>query len=145
MAFEQSPLLQPAAGAAGPERQFLPDRAESDVDDPDLGAAALEDDAEGGGSEAGGPRLGASFEDWPGDDVGEVAPSQQPGAGQPGASSSAAPDAQGGTKKRRAAPSLFGSRTKKPKGSAAATKRDKVAAKANHFRKEVKTPQLVSA
>ena len=47
----------------GPDREFLPDRAESDVDDPDLVVAALEDDAEGGGGAAGGPRLGASLED----------------------------------------------------------------------------------
>nr|XP_045088080.1 uncharacterized protein LOC123495894 [Aegilops tauschii subsp. strangulata] len=38
---------------------------------------------------------------------------------------------------------MFGSRPKKPKGSAAATKRDEAAAKANRFRKEVKTPQLI--
>ena len=107
---------------------------ESDVDDPDLGAAALENNVEGGGGEAGGPRLGASLEDWPDDDAGEVAPRHQPGAGQPGTSSSAAPDAQGGAKKRRATPSLFGSRPKKPKGSAAATKRDEAAAKAIRFR-----------
>ena len=94
----------------------------------------MEDNAEGGG----GPRLGASLEDWPDDDAEEVAPRHQPGAGQPGARSSAAPDAQGGAKKRRAAPSLFGSRTKKPKGSAAATKRDEAAAKAARFRKVVK-------
>ena len=40
---------------------------------------------------------------------------------------------------------LFGSRPKKPKGSAAATRRDEAAAKAIRFRKEVKKPQLVSA
>ena len=100
----------------------------------------MEDDAEGGGGEAGGSRLGASLEDWPDDDAGEVAPRHHPGA-----SSSAAPDAQGGAKKRRAAPSLFGSRPKKPKGSAAETKRDEAAAKAIRFRKAVKEPQLVSA
>ena len=65
--------------------------------------------------------------------------------GQPGASSSAAPDAQGGAKKRRAAPSLFGSRPKKPKGSTAATKRDEAAAKAIRFRKAVTEPLVVSA
>nr|XP_040252088.1 uncharacterized protein LOC120969081 [Aegilops tauschii subsp. strangulata] len=140
-----SPLLQPAAGAAGPERQFLPDRVERDVDDPDLGAAALEDDAEGGGGKAGGSRLRASLEDWPDDDAGEVAPRHQPGFGQPGASSSAAPDAQGSAKKRRAAPSLFGSQPKKPKGSSAATKRDDAAVKAIRFRKAVKEPQLSAA
>ena len=105
----------------------------------------MEDDAEGGSSEVGGPRLGASFEDWPDNDVKEVAPRHQPGAGQPGASSCAALDAQGGAKKRRAAPSLFGSRPKKPKGSAAATKQDEAAIKAHRFRKEVKKPLLVSA
>ena len=128
----------------GPDREFLPDRAESHVDDPDLGAAALEDDAEGGSGAAGGPRLGASLEDWPDDDE-EVAPRHQPGAGQPGASSASMPDSQGGAKKRRAGTGLFGSRPKKPKGLAAVTKRDEAAAKANRFRKVVKTPQLISA
>ena len=128
----------------GPDREFLPDRAESDIDDPDLGAAALEDDAEGGGGAAGGPRLGASLEDWP-DDDNEVVPRHQPGAGQPGAGSSAPPDAQGGGKKRRAETSLFGSRLKKPKGSAAATKRDEAATKVARFRKVVKQPQAFSA
>ena len=115
------------------------------MDDPDLEAAALEDDAEGGGGEAGGSRLGAGLEDWPDDDAGEVAPRHQPGSGQPGASSSAAQDAQGGAKKRRATPSLFGSWPKKPKGSAAAIKRDEAAVKAIRFRKAVKELQLVSA
>ena len=41
-------------------------------------------------------------------------------------------------------PTLFGSRLKKPKGSAAATRRDDTAAKAIRFRKEVKKPPLVS-
>ena len=40
---------------------------------------------------------------------------------------------------------MFGSRPKKPKGSAAVTKQEEAIAKANRFRKEVKTPQLVSA
>ena len=71
---------RPAAGTAGPERQFLPDGAKSVMDDPDLGAAALEDDTEGGGGEAGGSRLGASLEDWPDDDAGEVAPRPAPPA-----------------------------------------------------------------
>ena len=105
----------------------------------------MDDNTEVGGGEAGGSRFEASLKDWPGDDAGEVAPRHQSGSGQPGASSSAAPDAQGGAKKHRAAPSLFGSRPKKPKGSAAATKRDEAAAKAIRFRKAVKEPQLVSA
>ena len=47
--------------------------------------------------------------------------------------------------KRRAASGLFGSRPKKPKSGAAATRRDEVAAKAARFRKVVKQPQKVSA
>ena len=105
----------------------------------------MEDDAKGGGGEAGGSRLGARLEDWPDDDAGEVAPRHQPGAGQPGTSSSAAPDAQGSAKKRRDAPSLLVSWPKKPKGSAAVTKKDEAASKAIRFHKEVKKPQLVSA
>ena len=99
----------------------------------------MEDDAEGGG----GPRLGASLEDWPNDDE-EVTPRPRPGASHPGAGSSATPGAPGGGKKRRAMPTLFGSRPKKPKSSAVATKRDEAAVKAIRFRKEVKKPPLVS-
>ena len=44
--------MQPAAGATRQPREYVPDRAESDVDDPDLGAAAMEADAEGGGGGA---------------------------------------------------------------------------------------------
>ena len=65
-------MLLPAAGAAGVERQFLPDRTMDDVDDPDLGAAAMEDDAAGEGGDTGGSGLGAGFEDWPDDDEAEV-------------------------------------------------------------------------
>ena len=39
---------------------------------------------------------------------------------------------------------MFGSQPKKPKGLAAATRRDEAAAKAIRFRKEVKKPPLVS-
>ena len=138
---------QPAArGRPVNPLQFLADRAESDVDDPDLGAAALEDDAEGGGGTAGDFRPSTTFADWPEDNAKrEVAPRHRPGASQPGAGSAAAPGGPGGGKKRRAVPTLFGSRPKKPKGSAAATRRDEAATKAICFRKEVKKPPLVSA
>ena len=99
----------------------------------------MEDDAEQGG----GPRLGASLEDWP-DDEEEVAPRPRPGASHLSAGSSAAPGAPGGGKKRRAVPTLFGSRPKKPKSSAAATQREEAAVKAILFHKEVKKPPLVS-
>ena len=127
------------------ERQYLPDRATDDLDDPDLGAAALDNDAVGGGGEAGGSGFGASFEDWPDDDEAEVVPRRQPVSDHQGAGSSVAPAARGGAQKRRAAPILFDSRPKKPKGTAAATKRDEAAAKAARFRKVVKQPQSVSA
>ena len=56
--------MQPAAGATRQPREYVPDRVESDVDDPDLGAAAMEADAEGGGGGAGsGLRLSATFAD----------------------------------------------------------------------------------
>ena len=55
------------------------------------------------------------------------------------------PGAPGGEKKRKAVPTLFGSRSKKPKGSATVTRRDEAAAKAIRFCKEVKKPPLVSA
>ena len=58
-------MLPPAAGAPGVERQFLPDRTMDDVDDPDLGAAAMEDDVAREGGDIGGSGLGAGFEDWP--------------------------------------------------------------------------------
>ena len=48
-------------------------------------------------------------------------------------------------RKAAAAQGLFGSRTKKPRGGAAATRREEAAAKAAHFRKTVKQPQTVSA
>ena len=131
--------MQPAAGVTRPPREFVPDRAESDIDDPDLGAAAMEADAEGGGGGVGsGLRPSATFADWPEDDAeGEVVPS--------GAGSSAGLAGQGGLKRRQTGPSSFGGKPKKLKGAAVATKREEAAARANRFRKEVKRPPLVSA
>ena len=106
--------------------------------------AAPDDDIVGGGGEASGSGLGASFDDWPDDDEAEVVPRCQPASDQHGSGSSAAPAVQGGAQKSRAAPSLFGSRPKKPKSAAAATKRDEAAAKTARFRKVMKQPQAVS-
>ena len=56
--------MQPAAGVTRPPREFVPDRAESDIDGPDLGVAAMEADAEGGGGGAGGGlRASSTFAD----------------------------------------------------------------------------------
>ena len=139
--------MQPAAGATRQPHEYVPDRAESDVDDPDLGATAMEADAEGEGGGAGsGLRPSATFADWPDDDVeGEVAPRHQPRAGSAAACSSAGLAGQGGVKRRHAGPSAPGGKLKKFKGAAAATKWEEAAAKANRFRKEVKRPPLVSA
>ena len=73
----QSPLLRPAA-ESGAERRFLPDWAEHDLEDHDLGAAAMDENTEAGGGEAGGEAggsgLGASFDEWPDDDEAEIVP-----------------------------------------------------------------------
>ena len=139
--------MQPAAGATRQPREYVPDRAESNVDDPDLGEAAMEADAEGGG---GGPkgdfRPSATFADWPNDDAeGEVAPRHQPRVGSSGAGSSAGLAGQGGVKRRHAGPSAPGGKLNKLKGTAAATRREEAAAKATRFRREVRRPPLVSA
>ena len=139
--------MQPAAGATRQPREYVLDRVESDVDDPDLGAAAMEADAEGGGGGAGsGLRLSATFADWPEDDVeGEVAPRHQLRVGPSGAGSSAGLAGQGGAKRRHAGPSAPGGKLKKFMGAATATKREEAAAKANRFRRDVRRPPLVSA
>ena len=115
------------------------------MDDPDLGAAALDDDAVGGGGEAGGSGFTAGFDEWPDDNEADPIPRCQPSPDQQGAGPSGGLTARGGAQKCRAAPTLFGGRPKKPKGSTAATKRDEAAAKAARFRKVVKQPQAVSA
>ena len=67
-----------------------------DVDDPDLGAAAMEDDVAGEGSDAGGSGLGAGFEDWPDDNEAEVIARRRPAPDHHGAGPSAGPTAQDG-------------------------------------------------
>ena len=113
--------MQPATGATRQPREFVPDRVESNVDDPDLGAAAMEADAEGGGGGAEGDfGPSATFADWPDDDAeGEVAPRHQLRIGSSGTGSSAG---QGGAKRRHAGPSAPGGKRKKFKGAAAATR-----------------------
>ena len=130
------------------ERRFVPDRTEHDQEDPDLGAVHMEDAVEpaGGqaGGEAGGSGFTATFDNWPDEDEAEAVPHRQPASGR-GAGSSGAQPARGRGQKRRATQGLFGSRTKKPRGGAAATRREEAAAKAARFRKVVKQPQTVSA
>ena len=139
--------MQPAAGATRQPREYVPDRVESDVDDPDLGAAAMETDAEGGGGGAEGDfKPSATFADWPDDDAeGEVAPRHQLRIGPSGAGSSAGLAGQGGAKRRHAGLSAPDGKLKKFNGATAATRRKEAAAKANRFRREVRRPPLVSA
>ena len=67
--------MSPATTAiVGPGQDYQPDREVSNVDDPDLGAAALEDDAIGGGDGAGGSEEGGGVETWPDDDEEEDEP-----------------------------------------------------------------------
>ena len=116
--------MQPAAGAMRQPREYVPDRADNDIDDPDLGAAAMEADTEGGGGGAEGDfRPSATFTDWPDDDAeGKVAPRHQLRIGPLGAGSSAGLAGQGGLKRRQTGPSSFGGKLKKVKGAATTTK-----------------------
>nr|XP_020156939.1 translation initiation factor IF-2-like [Aegilops tauschii subsp. strangulata] len=111
-----------------------------------MGASAMEeDDATGGGGGVGGSGGGGSLEDWPDDNKEENEPRRAHGANKAGASSSSTPAAPGGAPKRRAGSLPFGSRPKKPKNTAAATKRQEAAAKAAQFQRTPKQPPTVSA
>nr|XP_020151239.1 MAP7 domain-containing protein 1-like [Aegilops tauschii subsp. strangulata] len=128
-------------GAGG---DYEPDRAVSDVDDPDLGAAALEDTATGGVYEAGGSEEG-DIETWPDDDEEEEEPRPAQGTGRADAGPSLEPSARGGTCKRKQGAVLFGSAPKKAKNPTAATRRKEDAAKAAKYQKLPKAPPMVSA
>ena len=89
--------MSPATAAVvGPGGNYQPDREESDVDDPELGAVALEDDAIGGGDVAGGSKEGG-IETWPDDDDEEDEPHPARGADRADAGPSAEPTARGST------------------------------------------------
>ena len=129
----------------GPDREFLPDRAESDVDDPDLGAAALVDDAIGGGGGAGGSEEGGSVETWPDDDDEEDELRPVRGTVNIGVGPSAGPSARGGKRKRKQGTALFGSMPKKPKNPTVTTRRKEATAKVAKFQRQPKVLQMVSA
>ena len=74
-------MLDTTAALVGTGGDYQPDRAVSDVDDPDLGAAALEDTATGGVYEAGGFEE-VGIESWPDDDEDEEEPHPARGAGK---------------------------------------------------------------
>nr|XP_040258379.1 cilia- and flagella-associated protein 91-like [Aegilops tauschii subsp. strangulata] len=127
---------QTATDALAPCHPYLADRAESDVDDHELGAASMEeDDATGGGGEGAGGSSGGGLGEWPDDDEGDDEPRRTLGADRTGASSLAAPTAVGVAPKHRADAGLFGSQPKKTKTSATATKWQEAVAKAALFQK----------
>ena len=138
--------MSPATTAVvGPGGNYLPDQEVRDVDDPDLGAAALEDDAIGGGDGAGGSKDGGGLETWPDDDDEEDEPRHARGAGKANVGPSAELAARGGTRKCKQGVVLFGSVPKKTKNPTAATKRKEAVAKATKFQKLPKVPPMVSA
>ena len=109
------------------------------MDDPDLGAAALVDDATGGGGRAdgsggaGGSERGGGVEAWPDNDEDEDEPRPARSSATTGTVPSARPPAPGGKHKRKQGSTLFGSAPKKPKNPAAATRRKETAARATQY------------
>ena len=67
-------MSEATAALLGPGDNLQADRAKSDLDDPDLGATALADDAIGGDGGAGGFDGGGGMETWPDDDEDEDEP-----------------------------------------------------------------------
>ena len=126
-------MSEATAALLGPGDALQADRAESDLDDPDLGAAALVDDATGGGgrtdggSGAGGSEGGGGVEAWPNNDEDEDEPRHAQSSATTGVGPSSGPPAQGGKHKRKQGATLFGSAPKKPKNPAAATRQKETA------------------
>ena len=84
-----------------PGGDYLPDRAVSDVDDPDLGAAALANDATGGGDGAGGSEEGGGMESWPDNDEEEDESRPARSTANTGVGPSDGPSTRGGKRKRK--------------------------------------------
>ena len=93
-------MSEVTAAIVGEGGDYELDRAVSDLDDPDLGAAALEDTATGGVYEAGSSEEGG-IETWPDDDEEEDEPHPARGAGREDAGPPVEPTTQGGTRKRK--------------------------------------------
>ena len=144
-------MSEATAALLGPGDNLQADRAESDLDNPDLGAAALADDATGGGgradggSGAGGSEGGGGVEAWPDDDEDEDEPRPARSSATTGAGPSSGPPAPGGKRKRKQGSTLFGSAPKKPKNPAVATRRKETAARATQYQRQPKVPVMVSA
>ena len=133
-----------AAAIMGSGGDYLPDRAVSDVDNSDLGAAALADNTTGGGGGVGGSEEGGGVDTWPDDDDDEYEPRPVRSTANTGADPSAGPPARGGKRKRKQGAALFGSAPKKPKNPAAVTRRKPAEAKVAKFQRQPKVPLMVS-
>ena len=142
--MKQIYMSDATAAIIGAGGDYQPDRVVSDVDDPDLGAAAVEDTATGGVYEAGGSEEGG-IETWPDDDEEEEEPRPMRGAGKADAGPSIEPTTRGETCKSKQDVVLFGSAPKKPKNPTAATRRKEAAAKAPKYQKLPKAPPMVLA
>ena len=142
-------MSEATAALLGSGDNLQADMAESDLDDPDLGAAALVDDATGGGGRAdggggaGGSEGGGGMEPWPDDDEDEPRPARS--SATTGAGPSSGLPAHGGKRKRKQGAVLFGSVPKKPKNPVAATRRKEAAAKVDQYQRQPKVPVMVSA
>lgn len=115
------------------------------MDDPDLGAAALADDATGGGGGASGSEEGGGMETWPDDDDDEDEPRPTRSTANTGAGLSTRPPARGGKCRQKQGAALFGSAPKKPKNPTTTTRRKEVAAKVAKYQRQPKVPVMVSA
>ena len=143
-------MSEATAALLGPGDNLQVDRAESDLDDPDLGAAALVDDATCGGGRAdggggaGGSKGGGGVEAWPDDDEDEDEPRPARSSAATGTGPSSGPPAPGGKRKRKQGSTLFGSAPKKPKNPAVATRQKDTAARATQYQRQPKVPVMVS-
>ena len=133
------------AAIVGPGGGYQPDREVSDVDDPDLGPGALEDDVVGGGDGVGGAVDGGDMETWPDKNDDEDEPRPARDAANTGAGPSTGAAARGSKRKQKQGAVLFGSASKKPKNPTAATRRKEAEAKAAKFQKLPKAPPMVLA
>ena len=138
-------MSEAPATIVGPGGDYLSDMAVSDVGDPDLGAAALTDDAAGSGDGAGGSEEGGGVETWPDDDDDEDEPRPARSTANTDVGLSIGAPTRGSKRKRKQGVALFGSAPKKPKNPAAATRQKEAAAKVAKYQRQPKVSVMVSA
>ena len=125
-------MSEATAALLGPGDNLQADRAKSDLDDPDLGATALVDDATSGGGRADGGGGAGGVEAWPNDDEDKDEPRPARSSATTGAGPSSGLPAPGGKRKRKQGSTLFGSA---PKNPAAATRWKETTARATQYQR----------